>query len=478
MSSLRVRYYPPHLDSPLTEPAAKALVSDPTRVAQHNFYPFLHRRKGWTKFAKRGEEKSAVKRKERPIRFASRRDSYILAYYRQLLNPLYESALQRLRISQCVIGYRKLPSEQGKGGKCNIHFAKDAFLAIQELGNCYVFALDIHEFFENLDHQQIKELWWKLLGSPTQPNRNWKLPKDHFRVFKAVTDYSYIDVEAAYKKLGLIGEVTESSGRIAVKYRKTRKEFPPKISTAKEFKELLLPLRKRNEEPFGIPQGSPISDLLANLYMLNFDEKANNFAKSRGGKYFRYSDDLLIIIPEPISDCNGIVETFKNFLTTAAPRLQFKDAKTQIYRYRSIKGGGIQESENLSAKKRSGGLEYLGFRYDGKKVYLRNSTLSGIHRKITASAKTLARKHVNDNPSMNTDELKKTFNYDILIEKFGRVKDFDDSVRSYTRWTFWTYVRRSCQIFGKLGTPIQRQFGSYKQVARNKATAAIESARK
>jgi len=52
-----------------------------------------------------------------------------------------------------------------------------------------------------------------------------------------------------------------------------------------------------NPNRFGIPQGTAISALLSNVYMLNFDEAAKRFASSRGGKYMRYCDDMLFILP-------------------------------------------------------------------------------------------------------------------------------------------------------------------------------------
>ena len=48
---------------------------------------------------------------------------------------------------------------------------------------------------------------------------------------------------------------------------------------------------------FGIPQGSPISAVLANIYMLDFDYEINKYLESIGGIYRRYSDDMVAICP-------------------------------------------------------------------------------------------------------------------------------------------------------------------------------------
>lgn len=100
--------------------------------------------------------------------------------------------------------------------------------------------------------------------------------------------------------------------------------------------------------------------------------------------------------------------------------------------------------------------------------------MSGIQRKITSVAKRMARRYVENNPTMNLMQLVQTFNYDVLIAKFGRVKEFDRSIGKYKSWTFWTYVRRSQEIFGEFGSSIMRQVGSYKSFARKRAKEAIE----
>jgi retron-type reverse transcriptase len=52
----------------------------------------------------------------------------------------------------------------------------------------------------------------------------------------------------------------------------------------------------------GIPQGSPISALLSNIYMFSFDKHMKNYVDSIGGKYFRYCDDMLLIVPSEYRD--------------------------------------------------------------------------------------------------------------------------------------------------------------------------------
>jgi hypothetical protein len=151
-----------------------------------------------------------------------------------------------------------------------------------------------------------------------------------------------------------------------------------------------------------------------------------------------------------------------------------KAGKTQVYQYTTSGSGPDQDNKKLNVTKGADGVEYLGFRYDGKKIYLRNSTVSGIQRKITGVANRMARSLVENNPTMSLQQLNESFKYDVLIAKFGRVRDFDNSITKYKSWTFWTYIKRSINILGDLGSSIVRQVGNYKSFARNKAKEAIE----
>jgi hypothetical protein len=51
--------------------------------------------------------------------------------------------------------------------------------------------------------------------------------------------------------------------------------------------------------------------------------------------------------------------------------------------------GNRQVAENLVPQRRTHGLEYLGFRY-GKDVYLRNTTVSNLYRKVAFAARSQA----------------------------------------------------------------------------------------
>ncbi len=54
------------------------------------------------------------------------------------------------------------------------------------------------------------------------------------------------------------------------------------------------------EEGVGTPTGSPLTTMIANLYLASFDHELESFARAAGGSlYARYGDDLLFISDQP-----------------------------------------------------------------------------------------------------------------------------------------------------------------------------------
>ena len=66
----------------------------------------------------------------------------------------------------------------------------------------------------------------------------------------------------------------------------------------------------------GIPQGSPISGTLANIYMLEIDKIIAEYIDNLNGYYIRYSDDFIIIIPNVNKEFNLIYDYLKQISNT------------------------------------------------------------------------------------------------------------------------------------------------------------------
>lgn len=272
----------PHFDKWIGLDKIDELVSDPDQVAKNKFHPFFLYHETWQPFRATGSDGKKAKSKSRPIRYAARKDAYILTHYRRILSEKYEAKLADMGISDCPIAYRKIPKLNG-GGKCNIDFAKDAFDEIERQGNCVAIALDIKGYFENLDHAKIKALWCDLLGVSL-------LPPDHFTVFKNMTRYHVVDQKEVYRRLGYL-ETISVNGYPRERYTMSFKDMPTQLCTPAEFREKIcggdpaLPSLVRgnvdeegNQLDHGIPQGAPISDLIANFYLLHFDAALQKYA--------------------------------------------------------------------------------------------------------------------------------------------------------------------------------------------------------
>jgi RNA-directed DNA polymerase len=326
-----------HFDMPISEGAASAIACNPAVVARHAFYPFVNfiiksKKVKWDSATK----KLSLVPKERPVSYASHIDSHIYAYYATLLSEKYEMRLKSANYEPAVLAFRKL-------GKSNIHFAKEAFAAIKKLGNADVITTDIKDFFGNLDHQILKAAWRSILSVDV-------LPDDHYNVFKSLTRFSWVNKRNLYAALHISPNNPRASG--------------PRICEPEEFRRVVrrCKLIEKNPNSRGIPQGSPISALLSNIYMVNFDEMMWDAVTAWGGKYFRYCDDMLIIAPHGKGkDLLKLAQEFSDL-----HKLPLHPGKTEERTFTATADG-------LSADKP---LQYLGFIFDGKRIVLRSASLA------------------------------------------------------------------------------------------------------
>lgn len=327
-----------HFDEPLSVAKATALVTDESAVSEHAFWPLIRFQ---VHTAKIKQDKVSGKidwhHKDREISYAAHSDSLIFGFYATRLSEAYEKKLDELSLGACVLAFRPL-------GKCNIDFAKSAFDEIASRGDCVALALDVTKFFDTIDHSQLKQRWARLLGVDA-------LPKDHYAVYKAVAKFSFVDRDDAFAALGISVHTPRSRGRHRLC---TPQEFRQKIRRAG--------LVKVNPNCFGIPQGTAISALLSNVYMLDFDVAANQFAAGVGGRYMRYCDDILFIVPPAKAKevelfCSAEIQKLK---------LAINPTKTDICHF--AMAGGLQVCSRP--------LQYLGFLFDGRQILIRSAAFA------------------------------------------------------------------------------------------------------
>jgi hypothetical protein len=456
---LKIRTYP-HFDADLSLADAEALVTDPAAVAAHAFHPFIEFSESWTKFAAKG---ISGKPKSRPIKYASRRDSCIYSHYRASLIDAYEAELSKREIGHAVLAYRRLAKSDGRGHKCNVHFAHDVFSTISSLESSLVYTLDISKFFESLDHRTIKRRWMQLIGVRT-------MPADHYCVFRSITRYAAVNRERLYTELKFIG--TKSKGNTKTTGYLV-KRVPLQVCSANDFRNRVVPLIYTNTFDHGIPQGCPMSDVLANIYMLDFDTAMVDEVTKLGGFYYRYSDDILLVIPGLTDDHSQRLKWVETTLAASGEKLSIQAMKSTVHKFFHNGSHGM-DCVRVHGTAGRNGLEYLGFRFDGKRVYIRDSTRSRLQRKMTYAVNGAVRKLDRENPGSGRAQLKKLFKPSNVLRQFYKIRDFETVADMPSKWTFWTYVIKAQGVFGAGNSPIRRQVRNFRRSIISKAEKEID----
>lgn len=388
-------------------------VTNPEKVASHSFLPFIHKTskvkrfrkdysnldgsinekyKSGTKILRKGSEK------KRELFYASHLDSLIYSYYALLLSDLYENKIKENNLGEVVNAYRSVPVNPSKidgPNKCNIDFANDVFKYILDYKEkeFTVIAFDISSFFDNLDHKLLREVWAVIIGES-------KLPKDHFNVYKNITRFSHVDIVDIFgvfknqiytRKINKFGEPLEIKQKRIDKIKYLRNQSAIAFCKEKEFFELkgklLQPSKTRMVNGkevyrnFGIPQGSPISSVLANIYLLYFDTLINKFITEKGGIYRRYSDDMVAVCPISYKDelTQLVYQEIKKY------KLEIQESKTQIFHFKRNDQKLVCGQEFEGVVNWNKNFIYLGFEFDGNHVLLKSSSISGYYRKMKRS---------------------------------------------------------------------------------------------
>jgi hypothetical protein len=332
-----------------------ALLTSPEACASRSFLPLISLKVAKKRYIKpEGKEKGRITRKVRQIAYASHVDSAIYQYYGHKLTIGYEAALQARGLGDIPVAYRRLEQR-----KSTVHLANDAFDFIKLNRPCISLAFDVTGFFDNLHHGKLFAEWQAV----TTPGV--RLPADHYAVYKNITRYSFVPHH-------IIGELFSSkkdpNGRRRGLRVCTPEEFRTEVRGGGHI--------HRNGSGIGIPQGSPMSGVLSNMYMLPFDQTISDYANSRNGFARRYSDDVLLILPLPSGiDPGDITREAVAVVETAAEErsLQLNKNKEEVVVF-SGDSGRLPDSKQL---------QYLGLTFDGVAKRIRAQTLSRYYSKIS-----------------------------------------------------------------------------------------------
>lgn len=142
--------------------------------------------------------------------------------------------------------------------------------------------------------------------------------------------------------------------------RKIRKqEILSLIKAAVQTTSVSYPIKQRNLkktiQDVGVPEGLPMSNSLANIYLSDLDEK---FKKMQHVEYYRYVDDILLLVRE----------------------IDFKDIKSKIDF--ELKNLELEINDKKSDGLISNGFEYLGYKFESGKVTVRESSVLKLEQSL------------------------------------------------------------------------------------------------
>lgn len=479
------------------------LITDEKYIEKYAFYPLIHTNIIDRKYKKADSEKHRntgrrhchtleetgrpdKSNKLRPLHYASHMDALVYGYYKDILDELYEKKLgENSKLNSAVNAYRKIEiSEENKKGKSTIHFAKEAFDEIKKRGSddeVCVLTFDLKSFFPSLNHQFLKQKWKWLLGVN-------ELPKDHYNVFKACTKFRYVLLDDLRIRNNRNGR---KSGFDESKLAKIRKEKGYKcfFESNEEFRRAIgegklrvykNPFYSKDKINIGIPQGLPISALLANLYLYDFDLKiVNELVEDMDVYYKRYSDDIVVVCKPNQAE---FIEKYIYDLVKES-KVKVSENKTEKFIFRKVSFSPKNHGERLtcfkvdkkSLKEVETPLLYLGFEFRGYKTVIKSANLSRYYRKIIsitkrrcARAKMVLEKNPEAKRAVFVNQIKKLYNKPLKVNdsessdkknlrrKFSKLqkneRGFYDFLHYYPKErkkesNYYSYVRRCCSIF-------------------------------
>ncbi len=398
-------------------------------ISTHQFLPLVKFIKKDIRYRKDKDKNPIRTIKERPIMYASHLDAHIYSFYAYQWGKKYEVFVREKGIETNTIAYRSRKAtkeEDNLQGKNNIFFAHEIFDHIKSNGECAVIIADISKFFDTLNHRILKENISMILGN--------KLSGDEYKVLRSLTAFRYVLNDSHHRR-----KFSTYAKFILEVSKKVRHNKYPLVKAIYELGR--NGTIKENKTPIGIPQGSALSGLLANIYMSLFDyEFVKKFPHTL---YRRYSDDIAIVcaIPEKEAVFSSLCESIK------LHALKINPAKAFIATFKRLCDGSVVCVEVKTGNGEVLGrkfIDYLGFEFNGSNVQVRGKTLQNAYRKAHKKVQKFLDRQTYKNPRKQPSAigLIKKRKGGIYIKNAGEVmKNIGRGISSQQR-KFFKYIRR------------------------------------
>lgn len=183
----------------------------------------------------------------------------------------------------------------------------------------------------------------------------------------------------------------------------------------------------------GTPQGGPISPLLANIMLDDFDKELER----RGHKFVRYADD-----------CNVYVKSFRAGERVLASITKYLEKKLRL-----------RVNQEKSAVDRPGRRKFLGFSFYGNKevgIRLAPQTIRRLKDKIRESTQRSQSMSMEQRVNELSKYLKGWVGYYALADAKNVLEDIDKWIRHRLRmctWKQWKRIRTRIREFRAHGAP-------------------------
>lgn len=403
-----------HIDNKVKFDKVKNYVFNSNKIAKHSFLPFIHYKIIFEKYSNGlNYNCRPIKIKTRDIYYSGHLDGYIYKYYSEILNEKYNKFMVSNNLDEVSLAYR-----DNKFHMSSINFAAELINHISKLTEAVIIIGDFTNFFDKLDHKLLKERLVRILENDKQTNTG-KLNNDWFNIYRSLTKYGFLDKEELEKNCKNI----------------FKDRYFEKLNDFWKYKKIHKV--KNNPDSFGIPQGTAISGVFANVYSIDFDKMLSSIAAKYKGIYRRYSDDFVLILDTREKDGICINEVYTQLLNIAKEnKIELQPDKTKLYKKcdNKIFQYDIELNKMLNV---STHIDFLGFTYDGINVRMREKSIYKFYRKskkIIRQSRTLQKKL----------HLKKLPNRHLIYSLYT---DFGSSSKYSSN--FIKYAKRSQSIFDK-----------------------------